>query len=585
MEQAFKSLARASLCVVSSADGEVAAYAIPLEQDQFFFARVMQLSVDLVVTVWHPSGRLLGEIDLISAGPEFISLTSDTAGVYRVDLRPFYPLASRGNYLVQVLKHRPASHSLSGRVDQLFAEFDQTSMPGAIVVVLQDGEIVHANTFGMADLEGGVPLTTTTPINICSIAKQFTAFAVALLDERGQLGLDDDIRSHLPWLPDFGHQITIRHLIHHTSGLRELDDLTMLADRSEEPLHRSDFRRYVQRQRELNFRPGEQYLYCNTGYILLGEIIEEVTGVSFIEWMQANVLQPLGMRHTFFYHEVEAIERRFAWSYFVSPNGDFERYKMLPAWYVGAGNVFSTVEDLKRWLLHLENPSICSRRVIERMAQQGKLANGEPTSYAFAQDRQTYRGLSVLEHGGGGWGYRSYIMRFPEQRFATIVVSNFIYGKAFTRARQIADIFLSEHFTEEKPDDEYVNRRRAIGIDLDLLDAYTGTYRQFSGATATITREGNRLLGQIADWDRLKLYPESASSFFTKEADVRLVFDTENREHGGRLTVLTEADTVAYIRKSGATLMDRISPIMRAATSAKSWRSSTSFSWRRTGFG
>ena len=213
------------------AGGEVAAYAIPLERDQFFLARVMQLSVDLVVTVWHPDGRLLGEIDLLSNGPEFISLTSDTAGVYRVDLRPFYPLAARGNYLVQVLKHRPGSQSLPGRVDQLFAEFDQASMPGASVVVLQDGEIVHANTFGMADLEGDVRLTTTTPINICSIGKQLTAFAVALLAERGQLGLDDDVRDHLPWLPDFGHQITIRHLIHHTSGLRELDDLSMLADR------------------------------------------------------------------------------------------------------------------------------------------------------------------------------------------------------------------------------------------------------------------------------------------------------------------------------------------------------------------
>lgn len=533
------------------AGGDLASYAMPLERGQFLFARVMQRGVDLVVTVRHPSGRLLAESDLLAEGPEFISLTSDTTGVYQVELRPFYPLASRGSYLVQVLKLRPAAQALPGKVDQLFAEFDQSWMPGAAVVVLQDGEIVHGNTFGMADLEGDLPLTSKTPISICSIGKQFTAFAIALLADRGQLGLDDDIREHLPWLPDFGHRITIRHLIHHTSGLREIHDLWELSEATRNPLRRGDFRRFVQRQRELNFPPGEQYLYCNTGYILLGEIIEAVTGLPFIEWMRANVLDPLGMHDTHFYRDVDALPDEFAWSYYIGPGGGFRRYEMRPAWYVGAGNVFTSAEDMGRWLLHLEDPWICSRRVIERMARGGKLENGEPSSYAFAQDRQSYRGLPVLEHGGGGWGYRAFIMRFPERRFATLVVSNFVYGAVFTRARRIVDLFLSEHFTEAKPDDEYVNRRRAIAIDPGLLDTFTGSYRQASGSIASIEREGDRLVGQIAGLDRLALYPESATSFFVKEADLRISFEVGGLERAAGFTVLSAADTVVYARDGG----------------------------------
>ena len=530
------------------AGGDMDSFAVPLEDNQFLFARVMQLGVDLVVSARHPDGSLMTEIDNLPDGPEFVSLTSDTPGFYTIELRPFYPLAGRGVYFIQVLKQQPAAGTLHGEVDQLFAEFDESWMPGAIVVILRDGEIVHSNAFGMANLEEELPLTVTTPINICSIGKQFTAFAAALLSDRGRLGLDDDIRDHLPWLPDFGHRITVRHLIHHTSGLRELDDLWTLRGGTRSSLRRSDFRWYVERQKELNFPPGEEYLYCNTGYILLGEIVEAVTGIPFIEWMHAEVLKPLGMHDTFFFHDVEKIRGRFAWSYFVGPDGDFQRYEMQPAWYVGAGNVFTTVEDIKRWLLHLDEPRICSSRITEQMNRSGKLANGEPISYAFAQDSRNYRGLPVLEHGGGGWGYRSYIMRFPEQRFTVLVVSNFVFGRSFSLSRRISDLYLEEYFTGGKPDDEYVNRRRALAVDPGKLDRCTGTYRQSSGAIAVIARGGNSLTAFVAGLDPLVLYPGSDKSFFIKEADLQIIFDPAGPEEAAGLTIQSPTDTVFYSR-------------------------------------
>jgi len=456
----------------------------------------------------------------------------------------------RGSYAVSVLELRPAARGLEGKVDQLFAELDQSWTPGAAVVVLDNGKIVHINVFGMADLEGEQPLTARTPINICSIGKQLTAFAIALLADQNQLNLDDDIRKHLSWVPDFGAPITIRHLIHHTSGLRELDDLWALSERGQEPFTRGDFRECVKRQQDLNFAPGEQYLYCNTGYVLLGEIVEQVTGVPFIDWMNDNVLQPLGMNDTFIYYDVNAIEGEFAWSYYVGPNGQFERYEMVPAWYVGAGNVFTTAEDFARWLLNLEDPWICSRRIVEQLAQPGPLNSGEVTTYAFAQDRQIYRGVPVLEHGGGGWGYRSYIMRFPEFRFATLVVSNFVYGKVFTRARDVTDLYLGRHFKEPPPDDEYVNRRRAVAVDPALLDGYTGIYRKSSGRTVSVTRRGDQLFAEVAGLNNVGLYPDAAGSFFIKESGMTFAFDGTNRP-ASAVTVFTVADTSYCVRVDG----------------------------------
>jgi hypothetical protein len=182
------------------------------------------------------------------------------------------------------------------------------------------------------------------------------------------------------------------------------------------------------------------------------------------------------------------------------------------------------------------------------MSQGAELENGETTHYAFAQDRQTYRGLPILEHGGGGWGYTSHVLRFPEQRFSVIVASNFIYGRAYSRAREVADLFLADRLLAEKPDDEYVNRRRAVAVAPGRLARLAGTYWPDGGAPASVTMEASGLFVQFAGYGRARLHPSSSGAFFVKEADVQVEFTCE-RGSAAAFRVVTPSDTVTYVRK------------------------------------
>lgn len=528
-----------------------ASYTLPMETGEFILLRVFQQDLDLVISARHPDGHIISEVDALTEGPEFLALTSEAAGVYRIDLRPFDPGSPRGKYVIQVLTRRRAAESVPDKVDEVFAEFDGRSMPGATVAVVQDGQVIHCGAYGMADLERRKELTPSTPVNICSIGKQLTAFAIALLADRGRLGLKDDLRLYLSWIPDFGHPITIWDLIHHTSGFRELDDLVHVADKWNEPLRRNDVLSYIRRQRELNFPPGTDYLYSNTGYILLAEVVKAVTAQPFPEWARANILEPLGMHDTFFWHDPGEVRREMAWSYELAPGGGYQRIDMLPMWYVGAGNVYSSAADLGRWLQHLDDPQICSPQIVALMAQGAELKNGETTHYAFAQDRQTYRGLQILEHGGGGWGYQSHVLRFPEQRFSVMVASNFIYSRACARARQVADLFLADRFLAEKPDDEYVNRRRAISLEPGCLAKLVGSYQPEAGAPTSVTMEANRLFIQFAGFDRSWLHPSSETSFFVKESDVQIEY-AGGEGPAASFCLHTPVDMVEYVRINAA---------------------------------
>ena len=184
----------------------------------------------------------------------------------------------------------------TARIDALFQEWDTPGSPGAAVAVLKEGEIVFSRGYGSAQLEYGIPITPATIFHVASVSKQFTAFAVTLLAQEGRLSLDDDIRKHLPEVPDFGSTITLKHLLHHTSGLRDQwEALAMAGWRLDDVITTEHILSMVRNQKELNFEPGEEHLYCNTGYTLLGEIVARVTGQSFSAWTKENLFDPLGI--------------------------------------------------------------------------------------------------------------------------------------------------------------------------------------------------------------------------------------------------------------------------------------------------
>ncbi|NIN72257.1 MAG: serine hydrolase [Gemmatimonadetes bacterium] len=504
------------------------AFRITLPSDQYMFASVEQLGMDVVVRVHDPGGRVVDEIDRSGErGTEFVTLFSDTSGEYRIEITPFDAQAEPGGYAITVLRLEPVAGTMSGRVDQLFAPWDAPGSPGAALAVARDGEIVYEQGYGLAQLEYEIPITPTTVFHVASVSKQFTAFAVAMLADQGKLSLDDDIRTHLPEVPDFGDTITIRHLIHHTSGLRDQWVLLAMAGwRLDDVITRDQIMRLVRRQRELNFTPGDEYLYCNTGYTLLAEIVERVTGQSFAEWTADNIFRPLGMTDTHFHDDHELVVPNRAYSYARRDNG--YRKAVLSYANVGATSLFTTVRDLVKWEKNLSDGKVGGPAVIEAMHRRGILNNGDTLSYAFGLGIGEYRGLRTVGHSGSDAGYRSYVTRFPEEDFIVVVLSNLGDFSSSSMARRVADVYLADRLQDEEPEPaiEPESEPPAVEVDPAIYDDYAGDY-QIGTEVVKVFREGDRLWTQGADGPRLELVPESETRFLVPDRDVYVTFERD----------------------------------------------------------
>jgi CubicO group peptidase (beta-lactamase class C family) len=273
--------------------------------------------------------------------------------------------------------------SIAEEVDEIFSEWDRPDSPGCALAVVKGGEVVYKRGYGMANLEYDVPITPRTIFHVASVSKQFTDFAIAILTDEGRLSLDDEVRAHVPELPDFGEPITIRHLIHHTSGIRDQWELLVAAGwRMDDVITTDDVLELVGRQRELNFRPGSEYLYCNTGYTLMAVIVERVTGSSLREFCAERIFEPLGMLDTHFHDDHREIVRGRAYSYSPREEGGFQ-HSVLSYATVGATSLFTTVEDLARWDQNFYEAKVGGSAVVDLVQTPGVLNDGERLRYAF----------------------------------------------------------------------------------------------------------------------------------------------------------------------------------------------------------
>lgn len=243
----------------------------------------------------------------------------------------------------------PAPESAEARVDKLFAQFDRKDSPGCALAVVRDGRVIYQRGYGMADLEHDVPLTPQSVLYIGSTAKQFAAASVALLAQQGKLSLDDNVRKYVPELPDYQPPVTLRHLLHHTSGVRDGWALLQLAGRSaDEVLNLDDIVALAARQKSLNFKPGEEHLYSNTGYWLLAVVVARASGKSLREFADAEFFKPLGMTHTVFNDDHTRLIKGRAYGYAPVRAGGF-RLSIVNNDLVGAGGLWTSVEDLLLW--------------------------------------------------------------------------------------------------------------------------------------------------------------------------------------------------------------------------------------------
>jgi CubicO group peptidase (beta-lactamase class C family) len=431
-------------------------FRLGLDKGGFVFGNANQLSVDVVVRILDPAGKNIATFDSPARGPEHFDFQTDTSGVFSIVISPFEE--NTGDYTLMLVGAEKIATDIETRIEQFVrASIGSLDGPGASVAVERDGKIVYSKGFGHADLEHDAHNGPTTVFHIASVSKQFTAFAIAMLADQGKLSLQDDIRKYLPEMHDFGTPITINHLVHHTSGLRDQWNLLMLAGwRLDDVITRQQILRLISKQRELNFKPGEEMVYCNTGYTLMAEIVSRVSGEPFPDWMEKNVFTPLDMNNTLFYDDHERIVYNRAYSYHMGSTG-FKK-SVLSYANAGATSLFTTVEDLSRWAANFENVTVGNERVMGMMEDRFVLNNGDTIDYAFGQVIGKYKGLKMVSHGGADAGYRTFFARFPEQRTSVTVFSNLASFNTAGLSFRIADYYLADHF---KPEPKKVEQEQA----------------------------------------------------------------------------------------------------------------------------
>ncbi len=328
------------------------------------------------------------------------------------------------------------------KIDSLFTSWNVPKHPGGAVLVSKDGKTIFSKSYGLANIEYNIPNTNNTLFNIGSISKQFTAMGIVLLEEQNKLSFDDNIRTYIPELPNFGETITIRHLLQHTSGLRDLHGLLGLAGwRSGDLETNDDVYRIIKNQKELNFKPNEEFLYSNTGYILLAKIIENISQLKFDQWMKQNVFKPLGMKHTYVATSLNEIVPNNATSYYLRE--DFER--VLEYWgYYGSGNTHSTIEDLNIWLQNFSTPQNNWETAFKKLLFTTPLNNGFETNYGFGVRIEDYSGRKVIQHGGSVGGFRALVRTFPEEQLNIVILSNYSRSNIGSKANKISDVLLNK---------------------------------------------------------------------------------------------------------------------------------------------
>lgn len=426
------------------------------------------------------------------------------------------------------------------RVDQVLKDWSRSDSPGCAVEVSQDGNIVLERGYGMADLEQGVAIRPDTVFNIASLSKQFTAVSLLLLQEQGKLSLDDDLRKYVSEVPDYGRRITLRHLANHTSGLRDLPSVLALAGWNWlDAVPQQYALDVIARQKKLNFEPGSKYSYSNSGYYLMAVVVERVSGQKFSEFTRDHIFQPLGMLHSRFYDDRRMIMKNRAIGHTKLPGGGFGVWR--PTYeIVGDGALLTTVQDMALWDRNFLYPKLGRnpQQLLADMTKVGVLNDGKPLDYALGLAIEKYRGLPTVGHGGSIPGYNTFMLRFPEQKFATTILCNVGGGPARVAAKAIADIYLDGKFPEgpetpkprEQPDVPPPAQRQPSTAELQKL---AGSYfSEELGVSYTLKAVGQELQAIVGYQLPLSFYAVDGRRFYSKQHDLTLTFGGKGFELG-----------------------------------------------------
>ena len=405
----------------------------------------------------------------------------------------------------------------AAKVDEIFARYDKPGSPGCAVGVYREGGLLYSRGYGEADLERGVRITPSTVFYIASTAKQFTAMSIWLLARQNRLSLDDDIRKYIPEMLDYGRPITVRHLLYHTSGVRDYTDLLGLAGRRpEEVSTNADILALTVRQKKLNFRTGAAHQYTNSNYILLAEILKRVSGQTLREFARVNIFDPLGMKSTQYVNDHTLVIPNRALGYASAGEGKYVA-AVSNAERIGPAGLYTTVEDLARWDQNFYSGVVGGKDLLENMVTPGRLSDGKVLDYASGLMLGTYRGAPTVRHSGHSTGYRSELLRFPALRFSVATLCNDESNARPERlAERVADVYLGDRLSaaDGSTGPPPSPSRNPAAVPAEKMAAALGDYwNPKTGEVRQMVLRSGQPVYIIDSWSRARLTAVSPTQF------------------------------------------------------------------------
>lgn len=423
-------------------------------------------------------------------------------------------------------------------VDALFEAYNNSHSPGLAVSVIKDGQVIYQKGFGMANLEYGIPIKEKTKFHVASLSKQFTAFLILKLEEEGLLSINDDVRKYIPELPDYGKTITINHLLSHASGIRDQWRLLEMAGwRLDDVIKTEQIFKLIKNQKELNFPPGERFMYSNSGFTLLAIIIERLSKTSFANYARQSIFEPLQMNDSFFYDDYEKLVSNRAYSY-KKVDEQLKKSRLNFA-TVGPTSLFTTIEDMSKWSINFQNKTIGNEAIFQSMNLREQKRDGSFSSYAKGQFIRNYKGFKMIYHSGSDAGYRSYLARFPDLGYQFILFANAAYINAYDEIFKLIDYYLQDKYP--KSENDPTPRNEVFPYDKDLfLNLSSAEMKKFEGIYfdpeakhfREIQLQNDTLYYKREDGSTEKLYPVGKSNFkiLGSPYDISVNFKKDNSE-------------------------------------------------------